>query len=47
MQTMKKTNRKMMIPGDKEGMGRDDIAFLRAETWRAMEDAYRQGKTRE
>ena len=31
----------------KEGMGRDDIAFLRAETWRAMEDAYRQGKTRE
>ena len=31
----------------KEGMGRDDIAFLRSETWRAMEDAYRQGKTRE
>ena len=31
----------------KEGMGRDDIAFLRAETWRAMEDAYKQGKTRE
>lgn len=31
----------------KEGMGKDEIAALRAETWRAMEDAYRQGKTRE
>ena len=30
----------------KEGMGIDEIAALRAETWRAMEDAYRAGKTR-
>ena len=31
----------------KVGMGEDEIASLRAETWRAMEDAYRQGKARE
>mmetsp|Transcript_26301 Transcript_26301/g.54895 ORF Transcript_26301/g.54895 Transcript_26301/m.54895 type:complete len:398 (+) Transcript_26301:203-1396(+) len=30
----------------KEGMGKDEIIALRAETWRAMEDAYRLGKTR-
>ena len=29
-----------------DGMGIDEITTLRAETWRAMEDAYRQGKTR-
>mmetsp|Transcript_30994 Transcript_30994/g.65988 ORF Transcript_30994/g.65988 Transcript_30994/m.65988 type:complete len:396 (+) Transcript_30994:30-1217(+) len=27
-------------------VGQDEIASLRAETWRAMEDAYRQGKAR-
>ncbi len=27
-------------------MGKDEIIALRAETWRAMEDAYRKGKTR-
>ena len=31
----------------KDGMGKDEITSLRAETWRAMEDAYKQGKTRE
>eukprot|EP00986_Skeletonema_menzelii_P009769 scaffold4530_cov146-Skeletonema_menzelii.AAC.12 len=30
----------------KEGMGINDIAALRADSWRAMEDAYRQGKAR-
>lgn len=30
----------------KEGMGINEISALRAETWRAMEDAYRQGKAR-
>ncbi|KAL9183500.1 hypothetical protein ACHAXT_004356 [Thalassiosira profunda] len=30
----------------KEGMGEGEIAALRAETWRAMEDAYRLGKAR-
>jgi len=30
----------------KPGMQRDEIASIRAETWRAMEDAYRSGKTR-
>lgn len=30
----------------KDGMGQDEIVSLRAETWRAMEDAYRQGKAR-
>lgn len=27
----------------KSGMGKDEIASLRAETWRAMEDAYKSG----
>ncbi|KAL7521306.1 hypothetical protein ACHAWX_005980 [Stephanocyclus meneghinianus] len=30
----------------KPGMGQSQIAHLRAETWRAMEDAYRCGKAR-
>lgn len=30
----------------KDGMGKEEITVLRAETWRAMEDAYRQGKAR-
>jgi diketogulonate reductase-like aldo/keto reductase len=30
----------------KDGIRKDDIARLRGETWRAMEDAYRSGKTR-
>jgi diketogulonate reductase-like aldo/keto reductase len=30
----------------KSGMGKDEIASLRAETWRAMEDAYKSGKAR-
>lgn len=30
----------------KPGMQRDEIASIRAETWRAMEDAYRSGKAR-
>ena len=30
----------------KEGMGVNEISALRADTWRAMEDAYRRGKTR-
>ena len=30
----------------KPGMQKDQIASLRAETWRAMEDAYKSGKTR-
>ena len=30
----------------KDGMGKEEIVALRAETWRAMEDAFRQGKAR-